>query len=520
MNPALRKLLAGVGSLADPFRIAIAGYDPADDANRVKSVQKKWRSDFSGVAISATKWDTPAPTGGMTSTVANGLLSIAMGTTLDAELAIVTKETFTVPVRAIVAVQLSQRISFQTLFVELVSVDPTTGLLDESSVMGWRLMGTSATSGWFDVSTFAQPRLISGAVTIPTTAAPAYSALELEAFADEAWFHGRTMDSASARSSSSVRHQQIPDPNRLYKLRIRARNREWRAGITGIAAGTGGTAVRITRATHGLTTGDNITLENVAGVVGLEATWTGTVTVIDTTNFELNGLTWAGGTWINTGWSTFTPNVAPATATTAVVNFVTVTDYNELTAEITAGRGNNSPGQGLSVNVNTMPTTNVAAAGQQADNSTTIPASVMAGVKAYAANPAVVSSGRIMSLLGTLIGAAIVKPFSIPEADWQYAGPAAGLTVQTDTVVRAAQAAGIRNYVTGCNLGNNSATAGIVEIKDGAGTAMARVFLPANAVVDVNFPTPLKGTAATITYINPITVGMAVVASVQGYSAP
>jgi hypothetical protein len=52
-----------------------------------------------------------------------------------------------------------------------------------------------------------------------------YGLLELELFADEIWYHARAMDSTNGRSASWVRHQQIPDPNTIFKIRIRAVNK-------------------------------------------------------------------------------------------------------------------------------------------------------------------------------------------------------------------------------------------------------------------------------------------------------
>lgn len=47
---------------------------------------------------------------------------------------------------------------------------------------------------------------------------------------------------------------------------------------------------------------------------------------------------------------------APASSTTASISFVSVQDYAELTAEITAGRGQSAAGQGLGVNILGIPT--------------------------------------------------------------------------------------------------------------------------------------------------------------------
>lgn len=75
----------------------------------------------------------------------------------------------------------------------------------------------------------------------------------------------------------------------------------------------------------------------------------------------------------------------------------------------------------------------------------------------------------------------------------------ADLINTTDVVLRAAAAAGIRNYVTSIDTRNAHATVATeVVIKDGA-TVIWRQLLPAAmaAPVEITFRTPLRGTAAT-----------------------
>ena len=51
--------------------------------------------------------------------------------------------------------------------------------------------------------------------------------------ADEAWFHGGTLDGVTSRSNSYRKHQGIPDPNSTYKIRLR-----WLNGATAPASTT------------------------------------------------------------------------------------------------------------------------------------------------------------------------------------------------------------------------------------------------------------------------------------------
>lgn len=240
--------------------------DSDDGMLKVKSVQKKFRDSFSTGSLNPANW-TSAITGDGTLAVAGGQLTMGSGVSANGETSILSVETFTIPFRVSIGFVLSQRIANQSFYVEAVSVAPSTGLPDGQHCAALLFDGTTATQAKYEVQNGGLARLTSSASTFPTTASG--SVYEIEPFADETWFHGGTMDSPNGRSNSYRRHQQIPHPNALYKLRLR---------------------------------------------------------------------------WVNGA----TP---PATNTNAVVQYIAVQDYAELTAEITAGRGQTSAGQALAVTV-------------------------------------------------------------------------------------------------------------------------------------------------------------------------
>lgn len=139
-----------------------------------------------------------------------------------------------------------------------------------------------------------------------------------------------------------------------------------------------------------------------------------------------------------------------------------------------------------------------------------------AGVS-YTANPSAKGNNLVQEYLLTNIGQQVTKPYAIPESDWQYAVPAP-VTVITDTLVKAAAAGGVRNYITGIQFGSNGVATDLL-IKDGA-TVIWRMVVPANSPpIDIQFPTPLKGTAATAVNVQ-LTVASSVYFNVQGYIAP
>lgn len=117
------------------------------------------------------------------------------------------------------------------------------------------------------------------------------------------------------------------------------------------------------------------------------------------------------------------------------------------------------------------------------------------------------------------------KPYGLPENDWQFAGVTGGITTTADTVLKAAGAAGIRNFITGISVQNASATTATeVVIKDGASTVIWRGYVGTSAVlnsaVSVSFPTPLRGTAATAMNVACITTAAQVYVNAQGYTNP
>ena len=260
-------------SNAAPVQVVNA-YDTVDDMLKVKSVQKKFRDSFSGAAVDSNRWDTTIGSGA-TVTVSGGVLTMGSGTTINAETFLLSRETFTVPFRLSIGFTLSQRIANQTFFVEAVSVDPSTGQPNGLHSCALIFDGTTATQAKYRVQNGGLTALDSAALTFPTTASG--SVFEIEPFADEVWFHGGVLDATSGRANSYRRHQQIPDPNAVYKLRLR---------------------------------------------------------------------------WLNGG-------TAPASNTNAVVQYIACQDYAELTAEITAGRGQVVAGQAIGVAVVSAPTTTV-----------------------------------------------------------------------------------------------------------------------------------------------------------------
>lgn len=133
------------------------------------------------------------------------------------------------------------------------------------------------------------------------------------------------------------------------------------------------------------------------------------------------------------------------------------------------------------------------------------------------------TAGNMLTASMSSGGALVVLPYSGPEVSWQYAAASGGIVNTTDVAVKAAAAAGLRNYITGFSCTNASATiATEIVIKDGS-TVIWRGYVGAgtllNSVVGVTFPTPLRGTAATAVNVAAITTGAQLYVNLQGFVA-
>lgn len=195
-----------------------ASYNAAEDVSKISSIQKRMRDDFIG-SLDTSKWDFVQGAGDVWS-FTNGAV-LTKGVTPNSSSYLLSKSAFTMPARLCVGLTLSQRIVNQTFLIELVSVDPVTQQVDDAFIAAWLFDSTSATSNKYRVVAKGQ-YLDSGAVATTTTAGGGM--FEIESSADEVWFHSNAVDVATARAASFRRNIKVPDPDRLYKIRIRAVN--------------------------------------------------------------------------------------------------------------------------------------------------------------------------------------------------------------------------------------------------------------------------------------------------------
>lgn len=111
-------------------------------------------------------------------------------------------------------------------------------------------------------------------------------------------------------------------------------------------------------------------------------------------------------------------------------------------------------------------------------------------------------------------GKLIASQYAGMEQSWQ-ANPVT-LTTTTSTALKAAAAAGVRNYITDIDAANTSATAVRLDILDGA-TVIKSLQLEAGKTLSRSFSMPLRGTAATALNIQLSTAVTDVRVSANGY---
>lgn len=138
----------------------------------------------------------------------------------------------------------------------------------------------------------------------------------------------------------------------------------------------------------------------------------------------------------------------------------------------------------------------------------------------------VVATGQNSDIASTLAGAAITKPYAIPESDWNYAAASGGIVNTTTAVTFKAAVASVRNYITGIQIMAEALTnATELAIRDGAaGAVIWRTKIPTGGLplMDIQFPSPLKSSVNTLLEVVTITASGAgaVYFNAQGYTAP
>lgn len=154
------------------------------------------------------------------------------------------------------------------------------------------------------------------------------------------------------------------------------------------------------------------------------------------------------------------------------------------------------------------------------DNAITTEETSLIGLEARSTEQTAVGNGDAVRALATLLGKLVTVPYALPASTWSYATATAGVTDTADDVAKAAAGAGIRNYVTSCQVINGHATVGTeVVIKDGTTVLWRGWAEPTGGGVSAKFDPPLRGTANTAINVANITTGSKTYFNLQGFVA-
>lgn len=193
------------------------------DAHLISGSKRKWRREFNDPTLA--EWVASSGPGMGQWTAANGTVTITMGTTINSESTLTSKQSFTAPFTTQFGLKLSSKIINSEVYVEIVATNPD-GSLDETVVAAWRIAGTDSattTNARLEVRNGGTARTQSAVLT--GQAAQTVDAIyEIRLESDEIWFSSRTPNSTAAKNVPQVWNLVSPDPEREYKVRLRVRN--------------------------------------------------------------------------------------------------------------------------------------------------------------------------------------------------------------------------------------------------------------------------------------------------------
>lgn len=132
---------------------------------------------------------------------------------------------------------------------------------------------------------------------------------------------------------------------------------------------------------------------------------------------------------------------------------------------------------------------------------------------------------RLVNQLGADVGGVIV-PYAAMSNHWQYAAAASGIINTTTAVTFKTADGSLRNYVTAIQITAEALGAATeLVVRDGAaGPVLWRTKIGLAGIINglnLNFPNPLKGTAATLMEVVTLSASItgAVYFNAQGFVA-
>lgn len=471
-----------------------------------------WNASFSdtGSSLLAPQFITPIIGTGVGATQANGNLLITTGVSTNAEFLTRSIDKWRGSLRARFSLVVSQRIANQNLAVLLADLLLAGASITINST-------TSITVNWaahpFTAASVGQFMLVGGivgAAGVPGRYAIASVSAGVSFNLTVAGWPASGSCTATLFGHSYVRN--LVTGTTATALNFDTQRRGWAVGDTVATINTTaspGTIVQNENDGRAWYLGDTLRASTATPNVVTRAS---RVENLPDDNLDLYLFLWS-----------FNGTTAPASTTTWTISYMAVEKFANIPVYVQGQRAQGSQNAAPVAIVNTPAVTvsgnpTVSASGPAAHDAVISGNPNRQAGRAVTANYTAVASGDVADLITTLVGALIQKPYSIPEADWQGTG---AKTDTTDLAIKAAAAAGIRNYVTAVQLQNKSATATDVVIKDGS-TVLLTINCPASMALPavIAFPTPLRGTAATAINIACLTTAANVLMNAQGFIAP
>jgi len=483
-NQSLRKINALVSELESDVQ----------DGVIVQTVQKIFRDSFSGVSLDTTKWDLLQTGSGDTVSVVGNELLVRKGTTSSTETIIRSKLSFNSGAFKLQLGAITQaRIANQRIWLEIVSTDG----LDSA---GWILSGTSATSGFIYTRADGGAYLYSGPATIATiTAGSGYTSAPTAAVTDGSSHYDTDPTVEVFVDGGQIVGARIVDPGTTNTTTVTV--------PTVALTGGGGSSGAVTIGTSFITIASTNAGYSTSGTPS-----TFEIEMFpDEVYFNNRGGDNTNVKSVSVKRDRYLPNPSKSyyiqlrfqnlagsiSATNLIrIPYVNCVDVNRITSDLT--------------NIDVPPVASQAIpvvgggtltiGGVVAHDAVLSGNPVRTGGRALTANYAAVATGDAADYVTTLVGSQIVKPYSIPEAEFSTTDSITNTT--TATVVRALLASN-KAYVTGMTLAHAAhSAAGEIQIRT-TPVASASATIASNTLV---LPSTYNWRVGDMVYVTASTV--------------
>jgi len=142
---------------------------------------------------------------------------------------------------------------------------------------------------------------------------------------------------------------------------------------------------------------------------------------------------------------------------------------------------------------------------------------VTTGGRAQNAERTAVTNGQVVDRAMDLVGKQIVMPFANKENF--LAGNTGAITTATNTSVIAAQASGVKIYLTAFSCSNTGANTSLIQFTSGSGgSVLWTTIAPAGGGTNLTLPVPVATAAATALYVTTATASTSTYCSASGYA--